>query len=404
MVGRAHRRGVPGTHRRAVRAQTFKRTRDRHRVGAACALDGRCQHLQHQVHARMHVVVLRLRKALAEGGVESLRLHTTHVRLPLRHRQHAADTGFTDRRRRAQRIAIEGVELGVAPHLAQCAHQQRQVIAPVGCQHRLRAAGLDLGGIGQEVAHAAQRVQLFADDLHVGPFGVDHQPRLLHHLLAKAVVLRDEVHALHAAVIAQDIGQCRQPHVGMGIETKVPEAAAFVGELRVHRRVVEEERSPLRFTLVVLVQCIHQRSRCGRAVALQHEADALVQRAAQQAHRLFGVAFAVHAQNGQRPLDAGRTTHPHAATLVDAFSGQQEVAKHRFARICKRPREAFDERQPDRLGRCLRGSPAGRKGQRQGQQSASIESHRKVSFLKKTKPSTSARHGCCGRAAPANRL
>ena len=72
MVGGAHRCRVPGTHGRAVGAQTFERTRHRHRVGVACAFDGRRQHLQHQVHTRMHVVVLRLRKALAEGGVESV--------------------------------------------------------------------------------------------------------------------------------------------------------------------------------------------------------------------------------------------------------------------------------------------------------------------------------------------
>ena len=358
MVSLAHRRGVPRTHRRAVGAQAFKRTRDRHRVGAPGAFDGHRQHLDHQVHARMHIVVLRLREALAETGVEGIRRHSTDVRLPFRHRQHAADAGVANGCGRTQRVAIESVELGVRPHLAQRAHQQRQVVAPVGRQHGLRTAGLDLGGIGQEVAHAAQRVQLFSDDLHVGPLGVDHHPRLLHHLLAKAVVLRDQVHPLHAAVALQDVGQRGQPHVRMGVEAKVPEAAAFVGKRRVHGRVIQEERAVPRLTFVVLVQRIHQRCRCGRAVALQHKADALIKRTAQQAHRLLSIALAVHALDGEWPRHAARTTHPHAATLVDAFGGQQEVAKHRFARICKRPREAFDERQPDRLRSRLRSGKA----------------------------------------------
>jgi hypothetical protein len=47
--------------------------------------------------------------------------------------------------------------------------QQRQVVAPVAGDDRLRAAGLDLGGIGQEVLHAAHRVQLVAHDLHIRP-------------------------------------------------------------------------------------------------------------------------------------------------------------------------------------------------------------------------------------------
>ena len=289
--------------------------------------------------------------------MKGVRAFAADVRVPLGHCHHAADAGFSDGRRRAERVAVEGVEPGIAADFAQGAHQQRQVVAPIAGEHRLRAAGLDLGRAGQEVAHLALRMQLVADDLHVGPSGLDHRARLLQHVLAEAVVLADEEQALHGAVVAQHVGQRRQPHVGVGVKAGVPEDAALVAQRRVHRRVVEEQRAPLRFTVVVLVQ-----------------------RATQLGQRFFGAALAVQALQRQRPHGAA---HAHAAAAVDAFGGQQQVAEHGFAGVAEGARQSFEEGQADRPRGRLRHQPWRDQAHRQRQAGASFSIHVKWGRLER---------------------
>ena len=263
VVVRAHRGRVQAAEPLRFEAGTFQHVRHLGRFGAAGLLDSRGQHLHQHLHAHMHVVVARLGEALAEGGVESLGRRTAHIRLPLGHSQHAADAGLANGCWRAQRVAVKRVELGVGARLAQSTHQQREVVAPISGEHSLRAAGLDLGGIGQEVFDTAERVQLVADDLDVGPLGADHRACLCEHMLAKAVVLADQVHALDAAVALQHVGQRGQAHVGMRVEAEVPEAAALVGQRRVHGRVVQQQGAALRLARVVRVQRIDQGRRGG---------------------------------------------------------------------------------------------------------------------------------------------
>jgi hypothetical protein len=101
-------------------------------------------------------------------------------------------------------------------------------------------------------------MQLVADELHVRALGTQLAPRFAQHRLAKAVVLADEVHALHASIIADDLHQSGHAHVGVGVESEVPEAAFLIGQDRVHRRVVEEQHTPAGFALVVLVERVDQ--------------------------------------------------------------------------------------------------------------------------------------------------
>jgi len=274
------------------------------------------------------------------------------------HREHAPDAGLADRRRRAERVAVEGVELQRLAEVAHRAHELRQVVAPVAGQHRVRTAGADLGRIRQEVLHAAERVQLVADDLDVGAHRSNHRARLARDVLAEAVVLVDQVQPPHLAVGAQHLDERGQPHVGVRVEAEVPGAAALVGQARVDGRIVQQERAPFGVALVVLVDRVDQRRGDRRAVALQHEADALVDGAAQQRECFLGLALAVEAHEPERPPPAGQRD---AAASVDALDGPLQVAEHGLAGVGERARQALDQRQPQRRTGRLRN---GRRQQR----------------------------------------
>ena len=331
VVGRAH----GGLVHRARMASTFECTRHRQRMRAAGALDRRGQHLDHGRHAVVNVVVAWRREALAKRRVERVRRRSAHVRVPLGHRVHRTHTGFADGRRCTQRITVEGEELRRQAHLARRLDQQRQVISPVAGDDDLRAAGLNLGCVGQKVLHAPQRMQFVADDRDVGPPRGQQRARLAQHMLAEAVVLAQQVNTLDRRIGAQHFDQRREPHVGVRVEAEVPGAAAFVGQDRIDGRVVEQQRAALRLARVVFVQRLDQRSRCGRAVALGDEADAPIGSRAQQQQRLLGMPPGVEAHDLQRSRAAGQ---PDAAALIDALGSPQEVAEHRLAGIGKRAR------------------------------------------------------------------
>jgi hypothetical protein len=334
--------------------------RDRAGLRAAGTLDRRGKHLDHRLHAEVHVVVARVGEALAEGGVERIRRRTTRVRVPLGHRVDGADTGLADRRWDAERIAVEGEELAAGIDLARRLDQQRQVVAPVSGENRLRAAGPDLGRIGQEVLDAPHRMQLIAHDLDVRPLGAEHRPRLAQHVLAEAVVLANQVDLLDRSVGAQHLDQRRQTHVGVRVEAEVPGAAALVGQHRIDRRVVQEQHAALRIALVVAVDRLDQRRRRGRAVALGDEPDALVDGRAQQGDRLFRLAFAVETHQFQF---ARHAAHLDTAAAVDPLGGPHQVAEHRLAGVGERARQALDQRDPQRRIRRLRErGPAGGRG------------------------------------------
>ena len=67
------------------------------------------------------------------------------------------------------------------------------VRAPVAGQQRLRARGLDLGDVGREVLDLAERDQLVADHLHVGPELGEEGLHVALHRLAEQIVLVQQV-------------------------------------------------------------------------------------------------------------------------------------------------------------------------------------------------------------------
>jgi hypothetical protein len=73
----------------------------------------------------------------------------------------------------------------------------------------------------------------------------------------------------------------------------VPEAALFVGEDRVHRRVVQEQHAFAGFTLVVLVDGFDQHRSRGRRIALQDDLRAVINCCAQGRQGFFVLALAV---------------------------------------------------------------------------------------------------------------
>jgi len=268
--------------------------------------------------------------------------------MPFGHRQNAAHTGFANGGRRAQGISVEGIKLRLQAHFSGGLDEQSQVVAPVACQHSLRAVGLDFCGVGQEIFHPANRMKLVANDLNVGPLCRHHRARLLQHLLTKAVVLADKVELFQRSVGLQHIGERSQAHVCVGVKTEMPETAFLVCERRLHRRVVQKQAAVAGLALVVFVQRVDQHRRRGRTVALQDETDPRVLRAAQHGQRFFAVALAVKAQQFQRPRAAGQL---HAAACIDAINCHGNVAKHRFTGVGKWARQAFDHGQLDGLGR-----------------------------------------------------
>ena len=283
----------------------------------------------------MHIVVLRLGKAFAERLVERLALRTRHIGQPVGHGHHLANARITHGGGRAQGVAVEGVEAAFVAHLAGGFHQQGQVIAPVAGDHRLRAAALDLDGVRRKVFDAAHRVQLVAHHRHVGALRGQLLLGLAQHGLAKAVVLANQVHALEGFVLAHHLHQRGHAHVGVGVKAEVPEAALFVGEDRVHRRVVQEQHAFAGFTLVVLVDGFDQHRSRGRRIALQDDLRAVINCCAQGRQGFFVLALAVVAFQHQRALAASRSGQGHTTARIHTFHGPVHVAKHRLACVGK---------------------------------------------------------------------
>ena len=138
----------------------------------------------------------------------------------------------------------------------------------------------------------------------------------------------------------------------MGIETEMPEAALFVGQRRVHGRVVQVHHAAGRIALVVLADGIDQARSGGRRIALGDDADVLVHRRAQAGQGLFGLALAVKALDHQRAV----ATRPfHATTGIDPLGGPDQVAVDGFTGVGKWTGQTFDHADTDGLagGRCF---------------------------------------------------
>ena len=151
--------------------------------------------------------------------------------------------------------------------------------------------------------------------------------------LAKTVVLANQIHAVHLSVFLEDLHQSRHAHVGMGVKTEVPKAAAFVGQSGIDGGVIQEENALVWLSGVVFVECIDQRGGHRRAITLQDKTYPVVNGVAQSAQCFLSLAFAVIP--GDRKF-ARTLRQTHAPALVDALDCPLQVSVNGFASIAKR--------------------------------------------------------------------
>ena len=130
----------------------------------------------------------------------------------------------------------------------------------------------------------------------------------------------------------------------MGIEAKVPEAAAFVGQNGIHGRVIEKQHAARGIALVVFLNGLDQCGRRGGTVALKDDACAIVNGHAQSQQGLFVLAFAVVALQNQATRPIGELD---ATAVVHPLQRPHQVAVHRLAGVGKGAAQAFDQGQLD---------------------------------------------------------
>ena len=120
-------------------------------------------------------------------------------------------------------------------------------------------------------------------------------------------------------------------HGSVGIQAEVPVAALAVGEVWVHRSVVQEQHFLAGVAGVVLFQRIHDgKSRAG-AIALHHIACTLVHGRAQGARGLLGAELVVDADDFK--FDAGRVL------FVELFCKELEALELVGSHGCHQARE-----------------------------------------------------------------
>ena len=253
-----------------------------------------------------------------------------HVLAERHHRQHAVVAADADRGRAAGQMGVEGVVAQVGAGIDAGLDQQVHVRAPVAGQQRLRARGLDLGDVGREVLDLAERDQLVADDLHVGPQLGEIVLHVALHRLAEQIVLVDQIDLGHV------LGQRADHHLGLHadvqVEAEMPEAALLVGQLGGDRAAVQVDDAVVRVALVVLVDAVDQGGGDVGAAALHDEGHVLVGRALERDQRVRRLRLVV--ERDQFELLAER-----AALGVDVVDDVLHLLQVGVADLRERPRK-----------------------------------------------------------------
>ena len=163
-------------------------------------------------------------------------------------------------------------------------------------------------------------MQLVAHDLDVRPLLLEQLLGRLRHLVAEGVVLPDDVDLLDLLVAQHRIDDGLQLHVAVGVEAEMPEAAPGVGEVGIHRGVIQEHDELVRIARVVLLDAVDQRRGHARAVALEDVVDAFVDGAVEQRQAFLWRELVVHRHDLELlPEDS--------AALVDAVGGESQLAQ-----------------------------------------------------------------------------
>jgi hypothetical protein len=174
-------------------------------------------------------------------------------------------------------------------------------------------------------------VQVVADKLHVGALALHDFLGELGNLVAVRVVLVDQVDLLDLRKVFHVGGQRFHLHGGVGIQAEVPVAALAVGQVRVHRGVVEEQHFLAGVAGVVLFQRVHDGQSRARAIALHHIAGTLVHGGAQGAGGFLRAELVVDADDFK--LDAGWVL------FVELFRQELEALELVGSHRCHQARE-----------------------------------------------------------------
>ena len=271
--------------------------------------------------------------------------------MPLRHRHHTTNARLAHRRRRTQRIAVEGEEARLQPRIARGLDQQRQIIAPVAGNDRIRARGRDTRDVRRKILHLADRMQHLANNGHIRPLLAQLLTRRLRHLATECVVLPNQIDLLDRLVRSDHLGQRMHAHIGRGIKAEMPEAAGFVGQRRIDSGVVQVQHTRLWMPLVVARNRRRQRSRSCRTVALQNEANSRIGCRLQLQQGFIDCVLAIQAHQRKRMTPIRQL---HTPTCIHPFDGEAQIAIHSLPRVGKRAGQAFDQCQPDRRSLGLR--------------------------------------------------
>ena len=301
MIQRAHRH-FP---RWCGRAQAFECERDALRVTAFRLRERGGQHVgQRQKTQIAKFFAIALPELLRERLNQALAIDL-HIGMPFIDLLELAHARLANRRHGAGRAGVEGVEIATEALLARRLDQQRQVIAPIAGHHGVCASSFNLGDVGREIAHRADRVQVIPHDACGGQFARQHRTRVLRDAASERIILPDQINVFCSAIADNGFHQGFHAHVHRRVEAEMPETALGIGEIGVECGVVEEQHFLARIACVVFVNRVDQRQRRRRALALQHEADALVDGGTQLHQRLLCRGLVVE----RHDLDAAAFEH-----------------------------------------------------------------------------------------------
>ena len=188
---------------------------------------------------------------------------------------------------------VVGEELAVVAILIGGLDQQRQVRAPVAGNHGVGAGGLDLGDVGGEVTSLGQWMKVFANDLDVGALAGQRFLGVLGYLHTVRIVLSKNIDLLDVFLRLHEARHRFHLHGGVSIETEVPVAALGIGQIRVHRRVIQVDHFLARIAFVVFGDSVGQSQRNRRTVALDDVAHALVDSRFQRVQAFGGAQLVV---------------------------------------------------------------------------------------------------------------
>ena len=222
---------------------------------------------------------------------------TAHVVVCISHLIDPSCGVLTQRSGRACDAGVIGEELAVVATFVGRFDQQSQVGAPVAGDDRVGTRGFDFGNVGCEVAHLGQRMQVFAHDLDVRALACQVFLGVLDDLLTVRIILVEQINFLDRGLLFDEGGHGFHFHGGICIKAEMPVTAFAVGEIRVHRRVVQENNFFARIALVVLVHRFKQGTCHRRAIALRDVAHALVDRRLEQVQTFGWAQLVVQAQN-----------------------------------------------------------------------------------------------------------